>query len=364
VTTYKIHAGERQFWLSCAMRYAFVPLVLGVAACSHSGQPGGGGGDMSGVTSTDMSGDTSTDMSGDMSGLPSVSEVCQMVFGARQSARLACSGVTQSFPLIVYDAATCTRQQHAADAGYVTLDRAQVPPCLAAIQAASCDTLALGELPECKAIFVAQSAIGGACLDARDCKAGSTCQNTQCPGTCTKLAGMGEACGIGCAPPLVCSSNTTCQPPAVDGASCLDVDCAAGLWCNFNFGMKCEPRKPANSPCQTGTGACQPPLACNGSTCKPVPKLGDACGGVNGKCSFGLACDDATMKCVVWRDETGVCHAESECSPDFICTMPSGGNGTCVRWLESGATCDQTVYRCRPPTTCVAGTCTVTNACS
>ena len=203
MTTYKIRAAKRQFSLSCAMRCAALVVLSTVAACSNSVHPPGGGDDMSGgVVSTDMAGQ------------PTVNDACLMVDAARQAARLSCSGVTQSFPLRVYDTDDCARQQRASDAGYVTLDAAQLPKCLAAIHAASCDTLALGELPECVALYVPQSAIAAACLDARDCKSGSTCHNAQCPGTCDKLGGVNDSCGVGCAPPLVCSSNTTCQQAA------------------------------------------------------------------------------------------------------------------------------------------------------
>ena len=352
MTTYKIRAAKRQFSLSCAMRCAALVVLCAVTACSNSSHPPGGGGDMSGgVVSTDMAGQ------------PTVKDACLMVDTARQAARLTCSGVTQSYPLIVYDAADCARQQRAADAGYVTLDAAELPKCLAAIQAASCTTLALGELPECVALYVPLSAIGAGCLDARDCKSGSTCHNSMCPGTCEKLAGVGEPCGVGCAPPLVCDTNTICQQPATQGMSCATSNCVAGQYCDFNGGNPiCRALKPAGSLCQTGTGECQAPLVCVSSMCALPPKLGESC--ASARCEFGLACDDATKKCVVWRDDNGVCHGEFECSPDFICTTPGGGNGTCVKWLDAGATCDPAVYRCRMPTVCSSGTCKMTSSCT
>src|SRR5438270_2529766 len=122
------------------MRYAAFLLCCTVAACSNSSHsPGdGGGGGGGGGGDGDMSGVVSTDMAGQ----PTVNDACLMVDAARQAARLSCSGVTQSFPLRVYDTDDCARQQRASDAGYVTLDAAQLPKCLAAIHAASCDTLA------------------------------------------------------------------------------------------------------------------------------------------------------------------------------------------------------------------------------
>jgi hypothetical protein len=125
----------------------------------------------------------------------------------------------------------------------------------------------------------------------------------------------------------------------------------------------CQAQKAAGTLCQPFYAECLPGLQCNNGVCGPPRKLGESCGTM-ARCGTGGVCDETTSVCVLWRGENGVCHGESDCSPDFICTTPGGGNGTCVPWLEAGAACDPAVYRCRMPAVCSGGTCQVTSDCS
>ncbi|MDB4970558.1 MAG: hypothetical protein JWN44_6247 [Myxococcales bacterium] len=101
----------------------------------------------------------------------------------------------------------------------------------------------------------------------------------------------------------------------------------------------------------------------HGGVCGTPPRLGDACGTM-APCGFGTVCDDSSQLCVLWRGDNGVCHSERDCAPDFICTTPGGGDGVCLPWLEAGAACDPSTYRCRMPSVCSSGTCKVTSDCS
>jgi hypothetical protein len=295
----------------------------------------------------------------DMTPAPSVAEQCKSFRAARQAARLACSGVTGSYALIAYDVVLCDRLQREVAAGNLGFDASKLPACLSALPGAPCSATA--DPAACDGLFTPLHGPGEACLGDQSCKPGSRCLTiSQCPGTCTMLNDVGGPCdGAGCKESLVCDSNgsQTCVMPPTLNQPCPDLDCARGLYCE-GITKLCAALKDDGAAC-TYALECKSDI-CRGQVCALRGKLNDPCSATE-PCSFGLACDGV---CKPWQGENAVCHNETDCRPELICTTPGGGDGTCVPWLKQGESCPPTGYRCFPGTVCKTGTCQPTTDCN
>jgi hypothetical protein len=121
--------------------------------------------------------------------------------------------------------------------------------------------------------------VGEAC--AGGCKEDLFCDRTTDsePGSCRERRGLGEPCNdvygyVTCRANLVCGNTSggmerTCQPPAEVGASCANMSCGLGAWCDWKT-ETCKPQGKMGGACDSyQMGSCMQGLSCVENTCRP-----------------------------------------------------------------------------------------------
>ncbi|HVK63294.1 MAG TPA: hypothetical protein VM694_02400 [Polyangium sp.] len=231
----------------------------------------------------------------------------------------------------------------------VVVDSAAVESCVAAIEVASCGTLAaqgLGISPSCAHYVVGTRAEGESCRGGTvsDCAAGLSCvfEGDTCPGTCTRAP---ERCSEGsCGANAFCASDGTCKERAALGGACdetlLDFE-------NLR-----------DDPCVAGAH-------CESFVCVANLDAGAACAGANlHACGEGAAClcadpancaSEADYACHPARAEGEPCNMALECDEGLYCNF--GDEGRCAKRGGLGAACEDSYGACQHPLTCVDGTC-------
>lgn len=273
----------------------------------------------------------------------------------------------------------------------LALDRDAIVACAAAVDSASCGTLAnrhlvglaacaklshgtLGEGEACTATVFGEpcaegllctASVGscGTCLPApARCMEGTCPMGFYCDGDrhCVLQHALGEVCERliftdlweqSCAKGTFCGNTGPedrgpphCLPQAASGEACVlaSRSCADGTSCHFGGG--CEPEKEVGVKC-SWYGECAPGLACAG-TCVERHGEGGTCGKWLGECAPGLGCD------------AGTCRPK----PDEVVV---GRDTQDAPVLKLGARCDEarglcplgTSCRCSDHTTCATMTC-------
>lgn len=183
---------------------------------------------------------------------------------------------------------------------------------------------------------------GHACSFAGQCSSGSCFQEPgESCGVCTAIAGAGESCeSAECAAGLMCSGLKKCAEPAGENASCGDstpcrrlLVCAQGVCtARGTLGASCDPAVG----CVDGLDCADDGSGSGPTTCRPTifAALGAPCGRVLG----------STRET---RCEGGSCAR----------AQPGDAEGTCVAFLEPGATCAGGGPECAVFSSCIEGKC-------
>jgi hypothetical protein len=221
---------------------------------------------------------------------------------------------------------------------------------------------------ECDDEGAASCGQNGSCNGAGACAlygAGTNCAAASCAGTTLTPARTCDGQGT-----CQSASTTSCAPYTCGVDACrttcaVDVDCAAGSYCN-TLGQ-CASKAPqgfactASNQCQTGyciDGYCCD-TACNG-TCEACSALKNG-SGINGVCIAIMANTDPDNECAdqgaASCGTTGSCNGTRACSlypPGTMCTEStcSGSTFTPARTCNGTGTC-QTPQ----PNECSSGTC-------
>jgi hypothetical protein len=291
-----------------------------------------------------------------------------------------------------------TPEQHAysLEHGLLALDDAAARACLEAVRGSACEDLAAETYrASCGKSLVGKVATGGFCLSAEDCGASTeSCQMTEmdaCAYHCAPVsrAALGELCldrpcvdGTYCAA-AVLTTDSRCQVPEVDGASCQDrTACAAGTFCQPAAAGSdpgtCRPVR-AGVAC-LGSWQCPLAYAClipagsSAGTCQPGRKKGEACtfhgkeeaGGPYHDCASGLFCYPNASN----QYTCGAGHELGEGCADFDVGAPipisvncrvgscqlSAGKLTCVADRKLGEACTPDLP-CASDLVCTGGKC-------
>lgn len=192
---------------------------------------------------------------------------------------------------------------------------------------------------------------GQTCASAVECAPGTTCikPGGVCKGVCSSWPQVGENCGFGCSPGLVCDDQGTMDP--------VDDRCIAP----HGLGEACR-----------SSLDCAPDLVCGG-TCHARAKAGEKCTFDKDRlstCDPGLACDvtpfvmGAVGTCVVPQDMNARCQFHWSCKPGLVCAdldftpFPGGSPtpGFCRKPSEPNTNCPATQYQLYVGDQCGQGT--------
>jgi hypothetical protein len=211
-------------------------------------------------------------------------------------------------------------------------------------------------LAVCGAVFAGNRALGEGCGSANECADGD---NTACYiegdsgcGTCESLPLDGQSCiNLECAAGLVCTFATeTCTPAPGEGDSCADAPCGDDLLCNDSdlCEVKVTPTQGATCP-DRGCDPFATGLACRATsnTCEPITAVqpGDVC---DVGFEVGRYCinQSTVNRCVDEDDDgVGVCTPRAavgepcvvtDCVDDAVCDPTSR---ECVAAPVAGAAC-------------------------
>lgn len=270
--------------------------------------------------------------------------------------------------------------QKAVEAGRVTYHPSELPGCLQALDAASCDEF---DQTTCAGLFTGTTATGEACELDEECAGDAQCLvQDSCPGSCGRRASAGQPCTEqnACDAGLKCVTSDdaqTCVNPVKLGESCgPSVPCAGLLYCK------------ASTTATDGTGTCVSravghtgeegascdgfgvePLCEPGLTCSFVQENGESVGRCSPRATSGGACTySAPDACPEGEychidTELGVKPAAGTCQP-----QPKLGE-TCRYGTIWTAPCAETALLCHPDTdVCAVGkhigeTCTAAGEC-
>jgi len=241
--------------------------------------------------------------------------------------------------------------------------RADLEACLAAVDAATCDTFNLNNVPECDNLLIGTIALG------EDCES-----NDQCIGDAYCDENSGGSCGV-CAATKAdnascenddeclnqrCSipdsaTTGTCRGFGFVGDNCIENDdCSGRLSCNsVSFQCVAEQTWSLGDTCATFEDDCGFPFSdfyCNEGTMQCVAYLavGATCTAGAGLCSlfeYEYCDEQGTGRCIAStsRNLGQSCGIEmgEKCADGLICSVPFGGGGECVDPMP-GSACDST----------------------
>jgi hypothetical protein len=268
--------------------------------------------------------------------------------------------------------------------GTLSVDFTLAGPCVAAL-ADGCSPEA-GNIPfACVGVVTPKQSIRQVCYTNDDCILGARDLPWEedfsaigaCPGTCNNScgcgvwqpgAGLGEACGEGCSPGLVCSEDDVCAPPQAAGDECSAYyQCAAGLYCYNDGGQPgtCTETIELGQPCPIDSlyafYSCGFGAYCNqldaGPACVAYGSIGDPCPEPHGQvdipfnaCQVGLACIDSLC---APEPQSGPCPTVGHCASQSFCDARLN----CEPLREDGESCAQEANGCKSGLCGDAGTC-------
>ena len=251
----------------------------------------------------------------------------------------------------------------AVEAGRVGFDEEAAEACLEQVSALSCEQGVLDEVlfsvgpaaaPEvCRDVFVGKVRNYDPCLNSEECAGDnavcgfnpSGCpDNMCCAGACRVLGAppeIGEPCTNNCGDDAFCAFDpntgqpTVCTARRKPGQRCDDDtdSCADGLYCDFDAGFECKPRKGSGETCQNWL-SCAEGLDCydlgNGErVCQALPGEGKACSNDNyPPCARYDNYCDASNRCTKLPGPGEDCP-DYACMPYASCT-PNAGSPVCV----------------------------------
>lgn len=276
--------------------------------------------------------------------------------------------------------------QDAIAAGRVVYRSDRVQACIDDITSATCAAIGVGSLPEsCSEAVAGTLEEGDLCGLDEECAGETYCRmNAACPGTCTAVGAVNEACveddhcarGLGCnggvctAPASAgeaCGGGT--EPPCILGTLCSDegttpgtcvaiVDifsagagdpcslddqelCGEGLVCAATLtngvpSFECEATVAAGAACKLAVpDQCPPGQFCDvnpststfTSTCKPLPLDGQTCTTFQNQCAARHECG-LDQRCHAVNRIGGECEVDSHCSSEHC------DDGTCVAPMQ------------------------------
>lgn len=206
--------------------------------------------------------------------------------------------------------------------------------CRSLIEGASCDDI---DDPHgyCSGVYLQSSnepvaGAGQSCLEAR-CASGLFCQyqplQSLCP-VCREFAAVGEHCtgqmpAQHCQSGTYCNASSRCEQRRADGQSCETAIQCASSFCRDG---NCSPRLGRDRPCGD-EDLCESSLLCLGGICTDRRAEGENCGKY--ECTF-----DATCR-------------RGQCAQVHACTLPQIGE-PCTIDCEDGAFCDWDLNECFP----------------
>lgn len=213
------------------------------------------------------------------------------------------------------------------DAGHLVYDGVAAQACVDAVAAtAPCNpVLYLASVPSCLAVIHGTRSQGATCGDL-ECADGLYCDSTvdRCPGVCLPRVQAGGAA----------SNPASCMPGAYytstpDGGMCL---------APANPGERCAPVPGAAlSPLCLGANTCQLQLD-GGAVCQPYKVAGQACGGLfDFACAMGTTCmpgGDGGTQCVPLGKRNDPCVTGGQCQAGLSCS-----GGACDSLLAAGVSC-------------------------
>jgi len=252
------------------------------------------------------------------------------------------------------------------NAGRLLYDAALAGKCMQSIRNADCtmiENIFEGLDEECQDVFTGLVVLDGDCYRGDECAAGLYCDESvsECPGQCQSYLGLGDSCFGGDCDPDVAGCDWQqgiCATLAGSGQICDNVDCEAGLVCDYNSDPAvCLDPAPEGSSCTSSRG-CDGGLQCLNGKCTGPAGAGQACDigeefeGIMFACVANYYCDAD----VVMQQRTGVCQSKKasgsecilfyECKSGLLCiglqineqteeVIP----GSCGQPLNAGAPC-------------------------
>lgn len=228
--------------------------------------------------------------------------------------------------------------------------------CANAIRAASCQSLAVNDVPGC--VAPGQRANGAGCLYDAQCQstfcklALETGQGARC-GTCAALSQPADDCSTTtCSRGFVCARGRCLKPVAENGSCADELPCELGLGCVGVATFRClKQGATVGAPCESNRGtkpdcAVDQGLWCNDAvgTCQKLTYLApDAgCGQPGAICTAGGECEkDASgtgarcnapaleaEACRTLARQATVSHSTPQCLFPAACS--AGADGVCV----------------------------------
>ncbi len=190
----------------------------------------------------------------------------------------------------------CANWPKGVAAGRIVYDAAKAQQCLDALTAVTCQEIfgdTGGPPAVCFQALQGQVQDGARCWDDSECRIDSFCDHSDCPGTCKRRSGLGQACvstrecqaGLSCQnPPL--SVGKVCMTILSQGAICTapGTVCGPGLYCDATGTGLCVPQRTSGS-CTRWEECFGPEYACAGlglpapvvPGCAPVSRVNQAC---------------------------------------------------------------------------------------
>ena len=211
--------------------------------------------------------------------------------------------------------------------------------CVELRRAPRCDSIRDSKDDACDHVFTGTVADGGDCFVDEECAAAECRQvDTNCDSD--------TACCPG-----VCLGTGDNETAAI-GASCSELDCAPGAYCNA--AKVCNAKIATAGAACNDSQACAAPLDCRAGVCARLPSSGEACTGTFGGCStIDQYCTSSgfcsSRNLVGERCTSG----GDECALYLHCDRSTN---TCAERIDPGQACDSN-DRCLGLFECKAGTC-------
>jgi len=231
--------------------------------------------------------------------------------------------------------------------------------------AGSCGKKRLGQICAAPAECDSGNCVDGVCCSTASCGTCTSCNVAGSAGTCKPVAvGAMEPHG-GCLPAPPCGFNGTCDGsgacrPTPLGTSCGTASCSGSTSTPAGAcdgAGSCRQTAVSCAPYLCGTGACKTTCATTADCVDGFMCLGYSCTNLKPN---GSVCA-ASAECISGHCTEGYCCGVAACTSCNSCAI-AGKQGTCSP-ISDGTVCGAALCdgqdRLRPPSTCVAGSCTV-----